>query len=319
MAQGEARTGIGTAVEVYAEIARVLREVERYHATMPDRFHEAFRLADIDARTRDLDRYRQHEAEGKRDEDFVFGPGLISLHLSHWLVRRADRATPTESLAAAIAAAEAAGSSEPLARDLQEFVTGYLDGSISDEEFGRRLKKPRAQGRSRKAQQTGRAPATDITVSTALARLQAMLADAGLPLADEFDHAPPDPRGVWNVFKSFAALSSSADPPNRLDGDDILFEWMIDPSPRSGASERLLVELGRQFTVYDGDDDYDHMEQLQVSFWFEPVPELPNASVGAIWSAGDLDQWITEVEKSPGFTVLRNRVPVLAHIGQQHV
>ncbi len=303
MAEGEARMGIGTVADVYAEIARVLREVERYHATMPDRFDEAFRLADIDARTRDLDRYRQHEAAGGRDEDFVFGPGLIALHLSYWLVGRADRAIPTESLAAAIAAAQATESSGPLARDLHEFVAGYLDGSISGEEFSRRLKKPGVQERSRATQQTRGTSATDVTVATALTRLRSMLADADLTLEDEFDHAPPDPRAVWDVFKSFAALSSSADPPNRLEGDDTLFEWIVDPSPRSGASESLLVQLGRQYTIYDGDGDYDHMEQLQVSFWFEPIPELPNGRTGGIWSAGDIDQWITEVEESPGFVV----------------
>jgi len=260
MPGGGPRAGIGTSVEIRGEIARVLREVERYNATMPDRFHEAFRLADIDARRRDIDRFRLYEAEGGNVADFQWGPGLVALHLSHWLVARADRATPAESLAAAIAAAEATEATEELARDLHEFVAGYLDGSISDEEFTRRLKMPRAPRRSRSTRQLRGAPATDITVGTALTRLRTMLADAGLALADEVD-AVPDPRRVWDVFKSFAAMSSSAEPPDRLDADDMLFEWMIDSSPHGEASGRVLVELGRQFTIYDGDDDYDHMEQ----------------------------------------------------------
>jgi hypothetical protein len=36
----EKRAGVGTSAEVLAEVARVLRDVERYLSEMPDRLHD---------------------------------------------------------------------------------------------------------------------------------------------------------------------------------------------------------------------------------------------------------------------------------------
>lgn len=68
----------------------------------------------------------------------------------HWLVERVDRETLEASLPVALAAAEDPHGTSLLSRDLTEYVTGYCDGSMSDDEWYRRLKKPRGAGRPRR-------------------------------------------------------------------------------------------------------------------------------------------------------------------------
>jgi hypothetical protein len=122
--------------EVLAEITRVLEDVrlhlgddaepERWGLTGIDR---AFLFAQRDAIRRSLER----EGEGWES---------LSTLVGRWLLDRAGGGVPAETVASALAAAHAAreASADPLPTELRDFVKGYLDGSIRDDEFARRLR-----------------------------------------------------------------------------------------------------------------------------------------------------------------------------------
>jgi hypothetical protein len=204
----------------------------------------------------------------------------------HWLTERVriDDEPLQATFSIALAAAEDPEGDSQLARDLLEYVTGYCDGSISDDESYRRLKKPRSGMRRRKPRPQP-IPEGAITAGAAERTLREML---GLTEASQ---TTLDPRTSWDVFKEFAGLPAVAEPPNRLQSDDLLFQW-----------DNASVDFTRQFSIEDSDGDYDRMEQLHVTFWFEgsdgPEP-------GNLWSAvGSLEVWTTQVEQTPGFAFL---------------
>jgi hypothetical protein len=137
-----------------------------------------------------------------------------------WLVERTrDGGSLVAALPIAREAAEQPRGDSPLARDLLEFITGFCDGSMSGEEWGRRLKKPRGSGRSRRPVKRAAVPAAVITVSTAESALRDMIRQR----SGEGDAI--DPRAAWEVFKAFAATAVAADPPEHLQSDLLLFEW----------------------------------------------------------------------------------------------
>ncbi|HEY7381953.1 MAG TPA: hypothetical protein VH572_12130 [Gaiella sp.] len=302
MASHESTGHSVTVSDVLDEVVRVLTDARRYLEDAPDRIGEAMARADIDARMRYLEHVREGDAP---DHD----PELIAVHLATWLVEHADLPTPGLSLEAALAAASKRRSSDPLARDLLEFVRGYVAGEIDDEEFVRRERKPRGTGHPPPGFRPPPRPPGAIPVSAAETTLRAMLADAGL-------HDPPaDPRAVWEVFKSFADKPVVGDLPSHVDSDDLLFHWHADGDDAG----RLLVEATRQFTICDRDGDFDHLEQLTVAFTFESSPETAELEFGAVRAAESLEDWFADVEQSAGFSVLSRSRPVEAHIGQRVV
>lgn len=119
-----------------------------------------------------------------------------------------------------------------------------------------------------------------------------------------------DPRTTWEVFKAFAARPCAADPPERLDGDDLLFQW-----------DDAGVDFTRQFSIADSDGDYDRMEQLHVTFSFDHDETRERIESGHLWSMGrPLEAWINEVEQTDGFALLKlGDKPALATIRQEHV
>jgi hypothetical protein len=216
----------------------------------------------------------------------------------HWLVERADGDTPDESISLALSATEDREGS-PLARDLIEYVTAYCDGSMSEDDWYRRLKKPRGSGRPRRRAQPPAEPANAIPVSAAAGTLQAMVDKASPPL---------DARSAWEAFKAFAARPIVADGGERLQSDDLLFQ-----------SDRGSVDIVRQFTIQDSDGDYDRLEQLHLTLSFPN----PNSSVDAdhLWSTtGSHADWFAEVEGTPGFHDLMGaQPPIDAQVWQERV
>jgi hypothetical protein len=202
-----------------------------------------------------------------------------------WLVERTrDGGSLVVALPIALEAAEHPHGDSPLARDLLEFVTGFCDGSMSGEEWGRRLKKPRGTGRGRHPVKRALVPAGTITISAAESMLRDMLG----PRSDEGDAI--DARAAWDAFKSFAKKAVAADPPEHLQSDDLLFEW-------GGGT----MDFTRQFTIEDSDGDYDRMEQLHLTCSIETT----GARLEAIWGAHDeLDSWIAQVEQTAAFRLL---------------
>jgi hypothetical protein len=99
-----------------------------------------------------------------------------------------------------------------------------------------------------------------------------------------------------------AELPETIDEP---DGDLLLFEWYR-PDPPGGPSDApFTVHLVRQFSILDGDDDYDRMEQLQCDVALNLPKDAQEPGPGAIWSDRELAAWVAEVEGSPVFELLR--------------
>lgn len=152
-----------------------------------------------------------------------------------------------------------------------------------------------------------------MNVGSAETTLKRMLKDAGVDLAR------PLLLGTWNVFKVFAALPVEGVGQDS-DDDLLLFQWGC-YDWRDGKGERFNVDFLRQFTVYSRDGDYDHMEQLHCTFFFEPTPELQALGSDSEWSGRSLDVWFAQVEELPAFTVPANSgVPLLeSRIEQERV
>ena len=62
------------------------------------------------------------------------------------------------------------------------------------------------------------------------------------------------------------------------------------------------------------DGSYDHMEQLHVTFQYDPDPALEQVGAGFLWSGDDLSGWATEVEAAEPFGLLRARAPIQVRV-----
>ena len=292
--------------DVMEEIARILSDARRYLAEDPSREVGALLRAQHDSTRRSLARAGA-------------GPESLAALLAHWVVTRADRATFAESLDAGLAAAEGRDAADPLTRDLDQFARDYLGGQISGEEFVRRLKKPRATAARRTRRRRERVPAGAITVSRAQTTLEGMIAEARV------ERRRPNPRTTWDVFKAFAARRVVADPPGKLDSDLGLFQWGV-YDWEDGKGARFELNFTRQFALSDEDGDYDHMEQLACTLYFEPNERLRGLGRGEVWSSGDvsaddvLRAWIAEVEETGVLAVIAgDHVPIECRVEQEQV
>jgi hypothetical protein len=280
--------------EVIDEIALILGDIARFYAEHPEAGGAALFPALTVARWRD---------ETRPTDQSGVGVGHVAGLITPWLVERPDREDFADNLAAAQQAVTGSPIEQRLAAELRGLVQGHLDGTISDDEFERRLKKPRRTPRRRPPKPRTRDPRA-IDLHAAESALRAMLDEL------DDDRLRREPRLVWETFKRFAAMPVAADAPERLaerDGDMLLFEWGTAPSrPSETHVDVFFVSLVRQFTILDADDDYDRMEQLQCLLSISPSPELRELERGAIWGEGDTEPWITEAEQSAGFAALRH-------------
>jgi hypothetical protein len=154
--------------------------------------------------------------------------------------------------------------------------------------------------------------------------LQGLLADAGLELGTGIHarHAglsAPDAARGWEVFKAFGSIPAEGVGPHAED-DGLLFEtgvyaWHYLDGPR------FSLSFTRQFALYE-EDEYDRMEQLHLSFYWAPTPELEGLEKAQIWSFGhELDDFFRLVEASPGFRepLELGLPPVGYQLGQEQV
>jgi hypothetical protein len=134
-----------------------------------------------------------------------------------------------------------------------------------------------------------------------------MLASRGVDLAR------PDPTRTWEVFQAFAEIPIE-DLPGE-DADDFLFEYGIYDW---GDGEYFNWGFCRQFTLYDG-EEYDHMEQLHCTFYYEPTPALREVGSDDLWCGESLSQWVAQVELMPGFAAPSGEIPTSMRIEQFEV
>ncbi len=294
----------GSESEVIAEVARTLRDVERYAVTARH-IQDADRLASIDVARRSIEGLKLLGVEG---------PSGVAGHFMSWLMARAAVLWPTDPLAAAIAAAEGSRRDDPLRVELVAFVRGYLAGEISDEESTRRWKRALAATDRALVPEAGEKPEAVVgatTVAQAEKRLRQMLSDAGLDLERL------DPASTWRTFKAFAAepIHGSG---TSADDDLCLFECGVRERADGGAS-RFEWGLWRQFSVYDADGAYDHMVQLCCALFFEVTPQIEQLRETAIWSGSDLAAWAADVEAQAGFKAATGIAPIESRVEQSRV
>jgi hypothetical protein len=242
------------------------------------------------------------------------GPEPLAELIAGWIAHRADMPTAGESLSAAVQAVRADDDSE-LSRDLRTFIESYFDGSMSHTAFNRCLNNPLRplSGAPQPGSNPVRArpkPAGAIPVSGAESALRTMLRDAGLTLERL------DPGGAWNTFV-FAALP--VDGIGDDDDDDMcLFECGV-YGWHDGKGARFEWGFCRQFTLYDVDGAYDHMEQLRCDLFFEPTPQLVRLREDGLWSGPNLAEWRADVEARAGFRAVMGMAPVESRVKQSPV
>lgn len=127
------------------------------------------------------------------------------------------------------------------------------------------------------------------------------------------DLGSPDPLQTWITYTEFAALPVEGVDPEG--GDMFLFQWGV-YDWHDGHGERFEIDITRQFVINTPSGDYDHMEQLRCSFYYEPTAQVLEFGSGDDW----LDD-VSEAESFPVFSVMRDRlaVPTGYRIEQEHV
>jgi hypothetical protein len=230
--------------------------------------------------------------------------GDFSMPFARWLIYRADHGDLVAAVDAAWLAATGSPQQRVLGEELRDFVSGYLNGSVSPEEALRRQKHPRATlaKLADMPKVTG-----DPVASAAATALSSILAET---CEQETSSRALE---AWQAFKHFAALPFAPEAPESLDAEDgdlLLFEWGLDDDPDSEDSPRaFFVHLVRQFSVLAEDGEYERMEQVYCSMSFDPLPQVRRLESGTIWSDGDHQRWIAEVERTDCFAALQTASP----------
>lgn len=139
------------------------------------------------------------------------------------------------------------------------------------------------------------------------ATLRAMLEENGVDLSS------PDPLQTWITFKEFAALPVEGVDPEG--GDMFLFQWGV-YDWHDGNGERFEIDFTRQFVVNTPTGEYDHMQQLHCTFFYDATTQLREFGSGDDWL-----QDVSEAESFPVFSVVRDRLalPAAYRIRQDHI
>jgi len=151
-----------------------------------------------------------------------------------------------------------------------------------------------------------------IPIKAALSALEALLDEAGL------DTERPDASAVWAAFTAFVARPVAGGNLH-LEDDMCVFQWGVGTYD-SAAGERFQWNLTRQFVLNDRDGEYDHMEQLSLTLFFDSDdPDLVGLGSGDVWSGGGLDRWLEEVVDLQAFRAVREKSPRGLRVEQYEV
>ncbi len=131
----------------------------------------------------------------------------------------------------------------------------------------------------------------------ALDRLLSMLKAAGV---DVDAPTASDVQATWEVMARFAAEPVEDCEPPEQDGDGILAQY------GTYGGDTFQLDMTRQFSFVDADGDYDHMAQLNCTFYFQPTPALTAAGADSEWSFDvPLADFFEHVHAMPGFAAVR--------------
>ena len=182
-------------------------------------------------------------------------------------------------------------------------------GTVTWEEHARRTKKALIP-HARKPVQATKTDASAIPLRSAKRALRDELTAAGLSLS------APETAGFWAVFKKFAHLLIAAPRGYVIDSDMCLAEWTAFPTSTTGAA--LEWSLVRQFNIVDLHGNYERMEQLQLHLRYEPE-DGTHVDRTALWSGNDLDNWVSDVEKTEAFALSTKAKPLSATITHEPI
>jgi hypothetical protein len=103
--------------------------------------------------------------------------------------------------------------------------------------------------------------------------------------------------------------------------DGVLFQWGA-YDWHDGEGMRFEVDIVRQFSIYHG-DDYDHMEQLHCTFYFDAIEDKQRLGSGDLWGDPEtpesLGEWAREVEALPVFSATMSSMPTSTRVEQEQV
>jgi hypothetical protein len=286
--------------ELLEEIEAVIDDTARFHRERPERGEWAFSPAQLAAGLRDRERPLSDQGSLGRLASLVGG----------WLLGRASRDRFEQTLEAARLAVVGDRREAALARELREFVAGYLGGGMTPGEFAAELGRGVGGGGPRAPHAGGRraASAGGVLLDRAAGELERLLDGATAP------------EEVWRRFKRFAAISIAPTPPQWLsddDGDLLLFEWGIYEAEWFGGRGLAFVAgFTRQFAVEGGEQP--GLVQIGCELAARPDQPLRALEAGEIWSGEDRDAWFAEVERSDAFERLTAAGVVVLGVHVEH-
>lgn len=127
----------------------------------------------------------------------------------------------------------------------------------------------------------------------------------------DFDLRKPNPPIALGVLRRFATV--------QFDCADDAFLFQCGVYDFTGRDEYQL-DFVRQFS-FEENGEYDRMEQLRCTIYFEPDPEL-RALESNLWSydCASVSEFFEQASKMPGYTTaVEGRVPTRAEIAQEQV
>ncbi|WP_246101079.1 hypothetical protein [Streptomyces cyaneus] len=123
---------------------------------------------------------------------------------------------------------------------------------------------------------------------------------------------------VWQAFLRFGRrLFDISGAP---DGDGLLFQYgtySFDGSPT------FMVDLTRQFEVFDADGDHDHYVQVHCEVRYGSEPALEALGSFDSWffhgAGDDLEEWARELTELSAWTTIRTLTPTEIRVFQEQV
>jgi hypothetical protein len=289
-----------TTDEVLAEIGTIVEDTARFHRERPERGERAFSAAQSAASLRDRERPISYQGGSL---------GRLASLFVGWLLGRASRESFDQTLEAARLAVTGDPREGGLARELREFVAGYLGGGMTSDEFAAELSRGFSGGGPRAAPSAsaGAAPADGVPLDKATSEFERILDGATAP------------EEVWRRFKRFAAMPIAPTAPEWIsdeDGDLLLFDWVTDEAEWLAGQRVFIAAFKRQLALEGGAES--GLIQIGCELAMRPDPSLSALEPGAIWSGEDREAWFTEVQSSDAFARLTAAGVVVLGVHVEH-
>jgi hypothetical protein len=122
---------------------------------------------------------------------------------------------------------------------------------------------------------------------------------------------------AWQTLVDFANIRFATGPQPASDG--LLYEY---GTYRFTGRSMFTLDLVRQFETVDEGGEHDHFVQFHCELRYEPEPALDALGAFDSWwfpDQGLLEEWTSEINSRPEWTVLATKVPSEVEIHQEQV